>query len=284
MFLNQSIEEIISLVLLIVLLYFISNLISLLYLKFKNEKKVGSKTILPNLVFFSTIFILYQLAIHINVNIAVFSPNENYEKKLLIFSFIFVYIFATFFEIFLYNLFSNSKLTKPYIKFICLVNFIALFTILTNFYPKSYVSTNIVSYERALYLPNKNELKLFDNSIVKIDSACSSTNLYKDNSKDFSYAFRIPIRQKGSDRMLYSFKLLDNSLEIGGSGEDESCKSISIKSLENEIVALFIQKNPNPEIGWKREVITDTIIFKRIKTEKRKAGYYNDTDCDCIQY
>lgn len=284
MFLNQSIEEIISLVLLIVLLYFISNLISFLYLKLKKETKVGSKTILPNLIFFSTIFIFYQFAIYKNINIAVFSPNENYEKKLFIISFILVYIFATSFEIFLYKLFSKSKLTKPHIKFIYLLNFISLFIILAIFYPNSYVNKNIESYERTLYLPNKNELKLFDNSIVKIDSACSSTNFYKDNSKDFSYVFRIPIRQKGTDRMLYSFKLFDKSLEIGGSGEDESCKSISIKSLENEIVAVFIQKNSNPEIGWKKEVITDTIIFKKVKTEKRKAGYYGDTDCDCIQH
>ena len=84
--------------------------------------------------------------------------------------------------------------------------------------------------------------------------------------------------------MLFSFKLLDKSLQIGTSEEDDNCKSISISSLENEIVAILVQKNPNPNIGWGKEIITDTIIFKKVKTEKRNAGYYNDTDCDCIQH
>lgn len=284
MFLNQSVDEIISIVLLIVVFFLVSNIMSFLFLKVKNETKIGAKTIIPNLIFYSTIFILYQLTIHKNVNIAVFSPNENYEKKWLIISFIFTYIFVTFLEVFFYNLLSKSKLSKPYLKLICLLNLISLSIILTSFYPKSYVNKNIKSYERVLFLPNKFELKLFDNSIVKIDSACSSKNIYTDDSKDFSYEFRIPIIQKGTNRMLYSFRLLDKSLEIGGSGEDENCKSITIKSIENEIVAVFVQKNPDPNIGWEKEIITDTIIFRKVKTEKRKAGYYNDTDCDCIQH
>ncbi|MDI9312066.1 MAG: hypothetical protein QM535_17765 [Limnohabitans sp.] len=284
MFLNQSIEEIISIVLLIVVFFLISNLMSFLFLKEKKETKIGVKTIIPNLIFYSTIFILYKLAILKNLNIAVFSPNENYEKKWLIISFIISYIFATFLEVFFYNLLSKSKLAKSYIKLICLLNLISLSTILIIFYPKSYVDKNIKSYERILFIPDKFELKLFDNSIVKIDSACSSKNIYTDDSKDFSYEFRIPIIKKESDRMLYSFRLLDKSLEIGGSSEDENCISISIKSIENEIVVVFVQKNPNPNIGWKKEIITDTILFKKVKIENRKAGYYGDTDCDCIQH
>lgn len=284
MYLNQSLDEIISIVLLIVLFFLVSNLMSFLFLKVKNETNIGSKTIIPNLIFYSTIFILYQLAIHENVNIAVFSPNESYEKKWLIISFILSFIFATFLQVILYNLLSKSKLPKSYLKLICFLNLISLSILLISFYPKSYVNKNIKSYERVLFLPNKFELKLFDNSIVKIDSACSSKNIYTHDSKDFSYEFRVPIIQKGTDRMLYSFRLLDKSLEIGGSGEDENCKSISIKSIENEIVAVFVQKNPDPNIGWKKEIITDTIIFRKVKTEKRKAGYYNDVDCDCIQH
>ena len=90
--------------------------------------------------------------------------------------------------------------------------------------------------------------------------------------------------QNGNDRMLYSFRLLDKSLQVGTSGEDNSCKSISISSIKNEISAIFIQKNPDPNIGWEKEIITDTIIFKKVKTEKRKAGYYGDTYCDCIEH
>jgi len=92
------------------------------------------------------------------------------------------------------------------------------------------------------------------------------------------------IIQTGTDRMLFSFRLLDSTLQIGGSEEDENCKTICVKSVENEIKVLFVQKNPTPKIGWKQRIITDTVIFKKVKTENRKAGYYGDTDCDCIQH
>lgn len=284
MYLSQSIDEIISIVLLIVLFFLISNLMSFLFLKGKNETNIGAKTIIPNLIFYSIIFVSYQLTIDKNVNIAVFSPNETYEKKWLIIGFILTYIFATFFQILFYNLVSKVKLSKSYSKLICFQNLISLSILLISFYPKAYMSKNIKNYERVLYLPNKFNLKLFDKSIVKIDSACSSKNIYTDDSKDFCYEFRIPIIQTGTNRMLYSFRLLDKSLQIGSSGEEDNCKSISINSIENEIVAVFVQKNPNPNIGWEKEIITDTIIFKKIKTEKRKAGYYGDKDCDCIEH
>ena len=264
MYLNQSLDEIISVVFLIVILFLISNFISFLFLKGKNETKIGAKTIIPNVIFYFIVFISYQLAIIKNLNIAVFSPNESYEKKWLIIGFIIIYIFATFFQVFLNNLVSKVKLSKSYLKLICFLNIISLSTLFISFYPKSYVSKNIKNYERVLYLPNKFDLKLFDKSIVKIDTACSSKNFYTDDSKDFSYEFRIPIIQKGTNRMLYSFRLLDKSFQIGCSGEDENCKSISLNSIKNEIVVILVQKNPNPNIGWGKEIITDTIIFKKV--------------------
>ena len=140
-----------------------------------------------------------------------------------------------------------------------------------------------MSYNRYLYKPNKDKLKLFDNSIVKIDFACSSENNYKTGRKDSIFSFRIPIVQIGTDRMLYSFELLDKSKRNGDSGEDDNCKTLSINKLENELKVLFIQKNPTPNIGWTKPIITDTIVFKKIKTEERRAGYYGDTNCDCIE-
>ena len=71
------------------------------------------------------------------------------------------------------------------------LNFITLSIILFNFYPKSYVSKNIKNYDRILYKPNKFELKLFNGSYIKIDSACTTKNNYNDNSEHFSYEFRI---------------------------------------------------------------------------------------------
>lgn len=284
MYLNQSFEEILSLLITLFILFLISVLISILFLKIKNEAEKGifKKALIPNLIFFLVSNILYQIAIEKGINISVFSPNENSEILTIITCLTIVLIIISFTEIYISKLVFKSELKKNYYILLCLLNLLTYILIFFSFYPKSYVDKNILSYNRYIFEPNKTELKLFDNSIVKIDNACSSENIYKISKTNSYFIFRIPIKQIGTNRMLYSFEILDNSLNESF-GESENCKEISISKLDNEVKVFFEQKNPNPNIGWKKPIITDTIIFKKIKTENRKPGYYGDTNCDCIE-
>jgi hypothetical protein len=284
MYLNQSFEEILSLLITLFILFLISVLISILFLKIKNETEKGifKKAIIPNFIFFSISNILYQIAIEKGINISVFSPNENSEIFTIIICLSLVLIIISFTEICISKLIFKSELKKNYYILLCLLNILTYTIIFFSFYPKSYVDKNILSYNRYIFKPNKTELKLFDNSIVKIDNACSSEDIYKISKTNSYFIFRIPIKQIGTNRMLYSFEILENSLNEGF-GESENCKEISISKLENEVKVVFEQKNTDPNIGWKKPIITDTIIFKKIKTENRKPGYYGDTNCDCIQ-
>lgn len=284
MYLNQSFEEILSLLITLFILFLISVLISILFLKIKNETEKGifKKALFPNFIFFLISNILYQIAIEKGINISVFSPNENSEIFIIITSLTIVLIFISFTEIYISKLVFKSELKINYYILLCLLNLLTYILIFFSFYPKSYVDKDILSYNRYIFKPNKTELKLFDNSIVKIDNACSSENIYKISKTNSYFIFRIPIKQIGTNRMLYSFEILDNSLNESF-GESENCKEISISKLDNEVTVFFKQKNPNPNIGWKKPIITDTIVFRKIKTENRKPGYYGDTNCDCIE-
>jgi len=285
MHLNQSFEEIISLLITLFILFSITVLISILFLKIKytTEKGILKKALLPNFIFFLISNILYQIAIEIGISISVFSQNEKSEFLTIIITFAIALIVISMIEIYISKLILKSELNKKYCYLLFVLNTLLYSYIFLSFYPKSYVDKNILSYNRYIYEPDKTELKLFDNSIVKIDNACSSENIYKTNQSNSSFNFRIPIRQIGTNRMLYSFKILDKSLEYGSSGESENCKEISINKLENIIKVGFEQKNLNPNIGWKKPITTDTIIFRKTKIENRKTGYYGDTNCDCIE-
>ena len=54
--------------------------------------------------------------------------------------------------------------------------------------------------------------------------------------------------------------------------------------MNDKIIVLIKQKNPNKNIGWKKPIITDIITYRKIKEEKRKTGYYGDADCDCFEH
>lgn len=284
MHLNQSFEEILSLLITLCVLFLMSVIISFLFLKIKNETEKGiiKKALIPNFIFFIISNILYQIAIENGINISVFSPNENSEMLMIIFSLSVALIVISTIEIYISKLVFKNELKKNYYILLCLLNLLIFSFVFFSFYPKSYVDKNILSYNRYIFQPNKTELKLFDNSIVEIANACSSENIYKISKTNSYFIFRIPIKKKGTDRMSYSFEILDIS-HNEGFGESENCKEISISKLDNIVKVVFEQKNPNPKIGWEKPIITDTIIFKKIKTENRKAGYYGDTNCDCIE-
>ena len=284
-YLNQSFEEVLSLVITIIVFFFVSVGISFFYLKLnqKTEKFSFRKALLPNFTFFLISFILYIITIYKGINISVFSRNDKTELIVIVVSLLITLFTLTALEILFYKIVFRTKPVNKYCILLLGINLFCYSFIFFSFYPKSYVDRNIFNYTRYLYAPDKKELKLFDNSIVKIDIACSSENCYKNKIKDSEFNFRIPIKQIGTNRMLYSFELLDKSKQIGTSAEDDNCKTISINNLESELKVLFIQRNPNQNLGWTIPLVTDTIVFKKIKTEKRQAGYYGDTNCDCIE-
>lgn len=162
------------------------------------------------------------------------------------------------------------------------LNFFCYSFIFFSFYPKSYVDKNVLSYNRYLYKPNKEELKLFDKTILKLNFACSSENNYKSKQIDSFFNFRISTKQIGKSKTLYSFKLLDWPNAFDSSGKDDNCETFSINKLENEIKVILMQE-PTEKHRGNKLLATDTIIFNKIKVEKRQAGYYGDTNCNCIE-
>jgi hypothetical protein len=275
--LNQGIETILDIHLYLIIGLIVSIIFSFFILK-RTRNRLG-KSIILNTFFYISILILYQFSIEKSLHIAIFSA-EKKEEPWLIISFIITFIIITSFQFLIFRKWIGNKIKSQ----LFISNFIFLTTILIIFYPKNYTNGNIIDYERILFLPDKNEFELLDNAIIKIDTACTSKDNYINGKVNNSYNFRIPIISYKNERTKFGFQLLNESNQFGTSENGSDCKVLPLKKLNDKIIVLIKQKNPNKNIGWEKPIITDTITYRKIKVEKRKAGYYGDTDCDCIEH
>jgi len=281
--LNQGLDAIIFLIIVLFFSFVVSSIVSLFFLLLKcKENNLFFKAILPNFSFLILSFVLYLVSIFQGVNISVFSRNEKTEIIIILLVFILSLAVLSIIEIFIYKKTFKVNPSKEFRFLLLLLNFLSYSSIFYFCYPRSYVDKNILDYNRYLYEPDKKQVKLFDNSIIQIGQACTSENNYIDKTKDSYFIFRIPLRITGPNKQTYSFRFLENSLNDSSFREDCNCYNVSTDKLEKDLIILFSQYISKDSADVK-PIVTDTIVFKKIKTERRQAGYYGDKNCDCIE-
>lgn len=123
--------------------------------------------------------------------------------------------------------------------------------------------------EKIQYLPNKQQFTLLDKSVLNIDTSIISIEYNKDgkclNVIDSSgYSLLIPFKKQFKNS--FQFDLRNITDEEYSGGIMENSKEINVNKIENEYRILLEQKNSDTAIGWKKPIITDTLIFKRLKT------------------
>lgn len=122
--------------------------------------------------------------------------------------------------------------------------------------------------EKILYAPNKQQFILLDKSSMNIGTSIISIEYNKDgkclnNSETSGYTLYIPFKKQSNDS--FQFNLKNIADEYSG-GIQENSKEIDVNKIKNEYIILLEQKNSDTAIGWKKPIITDTLVFKRIKT------------------
>lgn len=121
--------------------------------------------------------------------------------------------------------------------------------------------------QKVKYLPNKqnfillNKSKLFiDTSIIKI--AIDKNGKEINSGKSIGYYLTILFKKENKNDFQFEFKILGNQFT---NGITDSSQEVHLNELKNEIKVLIEQKNPDTSLGWQKPIITDTLIFKRIK-------------------
>ncbi|MBL7740486.1 MAG: hypothetical protein JNK14_14810 [Chitinophagaceae bacterium] len=124
----------------------------------------------------------------------------------------------------------------------------------------------------AEYFPNKSTFKLLDGTEMKIDTAWTEVSFtYKNGNRildsSYGYHFSIPVENDSLENFTFTLSLADKTNQMftnPGPGKEGLCQ-LCPKSLFDNMKVLLEQKNTDTSKGWLNPIITDTIIFIRIK-------------------
>jgi len=122
------------------------------------------------------------------------------------------------------------------------------------------------------YLPSKPMFKLLDGTEMKVDTAWTEISFTYKNGKRildsaYGYYFSIPVKNDSLRNFTFTFAMLDKTNQMftnAGPGEDGLCQ-LCPKHLFDEMKVILEQKDPDTSKGWMNPIITDTIIFTKIK-------------------
>jgi hypothetical protein len=120
------------------------------------------------------------------------------------------------------------------------------------------------------YLPVKNNYQLRDGDIIKIDTAWTEISFYYKNGErvlDSSdgFVFTIPFRRPRPDIPNFSLSLADTNNRVFTNGTAKDYTQIRPRRLSDTMLIALKQPNPDTSIGWRHGIVTDTIVFIRIK-------------------
>ncbi len=116
------------------------------------------------------------------------------------------------------------------------------------------------------FLPNKQQFTLLDNSSHYIDTSTIRVSFDKKDKrlndiKSLGYDLNISFKKRNEKDFQFEFKILEAEYS---SGISENSQDIHLNQLRNRYIVLLERKNPDTALGWKKPIITDTLLFKRV--------------------
>lgn len=122
------------------------------------------------------------------------------------------------------------------------------------------------------YEPDKKHFLLLDATVMEIGTAWTEMSFtYKNGKREidtaYGYHFSVPSTNDNLKNFTFTFDLLDKANRVftnAGPGED-GLTQLCPAHLYDTMRVLLEQKNPDTLLGWSKPIITDTIVFTRIK-------------------
>ena len=122
------------------------------------------------------------------------------------------------------------------------------------------------------YVPNKSNFFLLDGTKMQMDTAWTEMSFtYKDGKRildtTYGYNFSIPVKNGNLKKFTFTFRLLDTTSRAftNPGPDDDGLTQLFPKHLHNTMEVVLAQKNPDTSFGWLKPIITDTIVFTKIK-------------------
>jgi hypothetical protein len=120
------------------------------------------------------------------------------------------------------------------------------------------------------YVPNKTNFNLLDGTKMQVDTAWTEMSFtYKDGKRIFDttygYNFAVPYKRQDPESFSFNFALADTTNRVFTNGREENACQLHPRVLYDKMEVLLEQKNPDTSLGWIKPIITDTIVFTKIK-------------------
>ncbi|MFZ4770590.1 MAG: hypothetical protein ACOYLO_10460 [Ferruginibacter sp.] len=120
------------------------------------------------------------------------------------------------------------------------------------------------------YVPDKTNFNLLDGTKMLIDTAWTEMSFTNKDGKriidtTYGYHFSIPFKKEIAGSFTFSFSLADTTNRVFTNGMDENLAQLCPKNLYDKMEILLEQKDTDTSKGWTHPIITDTIVFSKIK-------------------
>ena len=162
-------------------------------------------------------------------------------------------------EIMAIQIIFKESLRKLFVPFL-VGNLLTYSFIAYNIYVKSVQEeSSQVKKEKVFYSPTPNTFDLLDDTKLLIYTARAETEYDKDGiilTKEIP--LEIPYEEEFPEYFNFELRLVGDKY---AGGIENGRKLIRLKNLSDTINIVLEQKNPNPNVGWKEPICTDTINF-----------------------
>jgi hypothetical protein len=120
------------------------------------------------------------------------------------------------------------------------------------------------------FVPDKTDFILLDGTKMQVDTAWTEISFtYHDGKKvadaTYGYNFAIPYKRENRESFSFNFGLADITNRVFTNAREEKTCQLYPKILYDKIAVILEQKNPDTTFGWLKPIITDTILFTKIR-------------------
>lgn len=195
-------------------------------------------------------------------------PQATFDRINWVMTYILMCLGSVVIETFSVSLFLKQTFKKLFLPMLC--GNLITYAIIAMSMMKAEKESQVARTETIRYVPNISRFTLGDQNEVAFDTSWIAVK-YNAEGKQLheTYTLEIFFREAADDSFGFDLRRMGAD-SLSDLGIEKNRKTISSEKIENEYHILIQQKNPDTAIGWRRPVVTDTVVFKKLEDNQKQ--------------
>lgn len=195
-------------------------------------------------------------------------PQATFDRINWVVTYILMCLGSVVIETFSVSLFLRQTFKKLFLPMLC--GNLITYAIIAILMIKAEKESEVARTETIRYVPNISRFTLDDQNEVDCDSAWIALK-YNPEGKQLHETYTLEIFFREADEGSFGFDLRRMGADsLSDLGIEKNRKTISSEKIESEYHILIQQKNPDTAIGWRRPVVTDTVVFRKLEDNQKQ--------------